>query len=222
MSIKAKAAIITGCLCILLAAGLTIYNTRDASRAEKTAQERLEELDREIAENTTRAAADTADETATGQSAQTETMEEQEMPVLLADNEGYIGILEIPSLNLRLPILSSLDYAKLRIAPCRYDGSAYQDDMILAAHNYSRHFGQIKDLQPGDIVNFTDTEGHIFSYTVQETEYLKGTDIDKMYEGDWDLTLFTCTLGGRKRVTVRCVKTNELAETNYLTNSTDF
>ncbi len=29
-------------------------------------------------------------------------------------------------------------------------------------------------------------------------------DVEEMITGDWDLTLFTCTLGGQTRVTVRC------------------
>lgn len=31
----------------------------------------------------------------------------------------------------------------------------------------------------------------------------------EMTGGDWDLTLFTCTIGGKKRITVRCTLTEE-------------
>ena len=47
---------------------------------------------------------------------------------------------------------------------------------------------------------------HCFSYTVTALEELDGTTIEAMESGDWDLTLFTCTIGGKKRVTVRCKK----------------
>ena len=43
-------------------------------------------------------------------------------------------------------------------------------------------------------------------------EELPGTAVEQMQFGDaddWDLTLFTCTLGGRSRVTVRAVKAEE-------------
>ena len=53
---------------------------------------------------------------------------------------------------------------------------------------------------------FTDTDGNIFNYTVSELEQLNPTDVREMISGDWDLTLFTCTLGGQYRVTVRCVR----------------
>jgi sortase A len=29
-------------------------------------------------------------------------------------------------------------------------------------------------------------------------------DVDAMDEGEWDFTVFTCTIGGASRVTVRC------------------
>ena len=31
-----------------------------------------------------------------------------------------------------------------------------------------------------------------------------GTDVDGMLSGGWDLSLYTCTYGGRARLTVRC------------------
>jgi sortase A len=51
-------------------------------------------------------------------------------------------------------------------------------------------------------------EGNIFSYQVSEIDQLNPADTEKMEEeseeSPWDLTLFTCTLGGSFRVTVRC------------------
>ena len=54
-------------------------------------------------------------------------------------------------------------------------------------------------------VSFTDAVGNVFLYTVAELETLGKTDVEEMQAGDWDLTLFTCTYGGKNRVTVRCV-----------------
>ena len=64
-----------------------------------------------------------------------------EMPVENVCGEEYIGVLEIPALDLELPILSEWSYPRLRVAPCRYRGSAYLNDFIIAAHNYRAHFG---------------------------------------------------------------------------------
>lgn len=132
-----------------------------------------------------------------------------EMPTQEIDGQAYIGILDIPVLELSLPVLSEWSYPNLKIAPCRYTGSAYQGDLIIAAHNYTRHFGSLKNLNIGDNVLFTDIDGNVFSYTVSELEQLAPTAIEEMQAGDWTLTLFTCTLGGQYRVAVRCVPTEQ-------------
>ena len=129
-----------------------------------------------------------------------------DMPTQEVDGRKYIGRIEIPVVEMSLPVMDSWSYENLREAPCRYKGSAYLDDLILAAHNYTRHFGPISQLVPGDEVIFTDVDGNIFRYTVADLEQLEGTDVKEMEAGDWDLTLFTCTLGGQYRVTVRCVR----------------
>lgn len=127
-----------------------------------------------------------------------------EMPEVEIGGNDYIGTLSIPALGLSLPVMSQWSYPKLRIAPCRYAGSAYQGNLILSAHNYSSHFGQIGTLQAGDRVTFTDVDGNVFLYSVAEIQILQPGDVEEMLSGGWALTLFTCTLGGRTRVTVRC------------------
>lgn len=61
-------------------------------------------------------------------------------------------------------------------------------------------------LNIGDSVNFTDMDGNVHSYRVAALETLAPEDVDGMLSGDWNLTLFTCTLGGKSRVTVRCTE----------------
>ena len=56
----------------------------------------------------------------------------------------------------------------------------------------------------GDRVTFTDVDGNVFLYSVAEIQILQPGDVEEMLSGGWALTLFTCTLGGRTRVTVRC------------------
>ena len=102
--------------------------------------------------------------------------------------------------------MDTWSYPNLKIAPNRFVGTAYAHDMIICAHNYDRHFGQIKTLEEGDEVTFTDVYGDKFIYEVSEVTILQPTDVDEMKDpDDWDLTLFTCTIGGATRVTVRCV-----------------
>ncbi len=131
---------------------------------------------------------------------------DMEMPVISVDGVKYIGEVSIPKLELELPVQKEWDYNALNKSPCRYKGSVYKDNMIIAGHNFKRHFGRLKDLTIGDFIIFTDGEGNVFNYTVAELEQVPGTAIADMEAGDWDLTLFTCTLSGTDRVTVRCVR----------------
>ena len=120
-----------------------------------------------------------------------------------------MATLVIPALGLDLPVISKWSYPALRIAPCRYMGSAYTGDLIIMAHNYDRHFGKLKNLRPDDLVTVTDMDGYVFTYKVVELEELPGTAVEDIELGIWDLTLFTCTYGGRSRIAVRCDQIEE-------------
>lgn len=137
---------------------------------------------------------------------------EMEMPETEIDGQSYIGVLRFPSLELELPIMSQWSYPKLKTAPCRYNGTAYMNNLVIAGHNYKKHFGVLKILSLGDTVEFTDCDGNRFFYTVQEVEVLDASAIDAMITGDWDLTLFTCTYGGGSRYAVRCGKKSNFDE----------
>lgn len=129
-----------------------------------------------------------------------------EMPTVEINGYLYVGTLNVPALSLDLPVLDRWDDSRLKISPCRYVGSVYQDNMIIAAHNYRSHFGRLKNLKPGDELSFTDVDGNVFNFSVAYTELLDKTAVEEMESGGWDLTLFTCTPGGAARVTIRCTR----------------
>ena len=193
--------IITGLLLIAAALFLTGFNLFDEYRAERSVDSVLQQMmlqDTSVLRE--------------GEIPDYILNPDMEMPVETIDGLDYIGTLEIPSLDLELPVLSEWNYPNLRVAPCRYVGSAYQGNLIIAAHNYPSHFGNLKHLQEGEMVRFTDVDGNRFAYQVVVRETLEPTAIDEMQseeEGTWDLTLFTCTIGGQSRVTVRCVQVEE-------------
>ena len=128
---------------------------------------------------------------------------EREMPVQTVDGRDYVGVLTIPALGLELPVLSQWDYDGLKVAPCRYSGSLYQNNLIICAHNYASHFGKLKNLRVGDTAIFTDMDENIVRFQMVARETIQPEDLEAMEAGDWDLTLFTCTVGGQTRVTIR-------------------
>lgn len=183
--------IIIGILLILTALGLACYNLWDEKRANQVRCEVLEQLEPETVK-TEEIIPDYRK------------FPEMEMPVEEINKNLYIGILEIPSLGLKFPVINEWSYPNLKISPCRYEGSVYQNNLIISAHNYQCHFGNIKTLLSGDEVKFTDLDGNIFEYIVAEMQIIDPADIEGMKSGLWDLTLFTCTYGGQDRVTIRC------------------
>lgn len=129
-----------------------------------------------------------------------------EMPVCTVNGIEYIGTLEIPALSRVLPVIAEWNNSNLKKEICRYKGSPYTGDFIIAGHNYRTHFGNLSKLAVDDYVKFTDVNGLQFSYKVLEFEKMPQTAVEHMEEGDWDLTIFTCDYSGRNRVAVRCIR----------------
>jgi sortase A len=62
----------------------------------------------------------------------------------------------------------------------------------------------LSQLQPGDVVVFTDVDGADRYYEVVLLETLPQEATLEMITSGFDLSLYTCTPGGASRVTVRC------------------
>ena len=145
-----RVCMVLGALLILAAAALLAYNKWDASRADKASQEVLGELEQTLnAAIEEKAKSDTV-------ALQPELDPTQEMTVTELNGWDYIGYLSIPSIGLELPVMSQWSYEGLKIAPGRYSGSTYADNMVVCAHNYAKHFSPIKWLTEGAQVYFTD------------------------------------------------------------------
>ena len=208
---KGNILISLGILMILGAIGLTGYNLWDANRAHEAAEKVTDQLIEKIDENVKNeeAAAPYADPNTP-------------MPVEVIDGYEYIGILEIPSEDLSLPVMKEWDYTRLKISPCRFTGSYYSDDLVICAHNFDRHLGRLLHIELGVDVYFTNVEGLTIHYIVTNRETVQPTDVELMIENtgnsetsllDWDMTLFTCNLGGQTRCAVRCSRVEDVQGT---------
>lgn len=201
---KGKSFMIIGLLLIAAAFLLCMYNIWEGKRAEKSVKDAVSYLEEKILEE--------EDSASEKEEIVPDYMlnPDMEMPIEYVNGNEYIGILNFPTLRQELAVMSEWSYSQLKISPCRYKGSAYQNNLIILAHNYPSHFGTLKNLHIGDNVTFTDVEGNVFCYQVSELEVLMPTAIEEMESGNWDLTLFTCTLEGQSRVTVRCDRTDRI------------
>lgn len=206
---------------VLMLAALSLFwkNQREERMAEDSAQEILPKLIQDIEEQATKNQKE-KEQQQTGEGQQnaendysyiaSESDDASLNPFapttkeIKIDGNTYIGYLTIPSRDLILPVMANWSYKNLRIAPCRYSGDVASNNLVIAAHNYSRHFGELSKLSIGDKVTFTGLDGVVISYEVAVVDILAPTAVIEMIEGEYDLTLFTCTYGGKSRVTVRC------------------
>ena len=182
-----KYLIILGILCILLSITLYIKNKYQELDTGKKSKEILDIIETKI-----------------NVSGKEEIKTNTEDLVLNISGYDYIGVISIPSLNIKLPIMRETDYDRLAISPCKYYGNITTNDLVLCAHDYVNQFGKISNLKEDDIVIITDVLGNNYVYKVVLTEELNPTDITNMIDSPFDLTLYTCSYGALKRITVRC------------------
>lgn len=226
MKSKGRILRIGGLLLIAAALCLTGYNVWETKEAGKTRDAVMEQLDKLLPtpEPTPRATeragtqspveAVPTEDPWEGYATPTEIVypdyvlnPKMEMPVKTIDGYDYIGVLWVEKEDLSIPILSTWDYKRLKINPCRYAGSVYENNLVLAAHNYATHFGWLYTAAIGDEVTFTDMDGNVFRYRVAEIEQLRPSERERMIESEWPLTCYTCSIGNRTRLAIRCEKT---------------
>ena len=78
------------------------------------------------------------------------------MPVVTIDGSDFVAIISIPALDLEFAVRNEWSKPGLKQSPCRYVGSVYTDDLIICAHNYTAHFGRLKELKQGDQIILVD------------------------------------------------------------------
>ena len=175
-----------GAVLILAALLLFLYNRSEDRRAGQEAESLLEDVRSSMA-------------------ADTDPEPQEELAEELTYD--YAGVIAIPNLSLELPVIDQWSYARLKVAPCRQSGAAADGDLVIAAHNYKSHFGYLDRLEPGASVIFTDMEGTVYRYAVEEIRQLEpedAEDVSSVFSSEYPLVLYTCTPGGKARVAVFC------------------
>lgn len=201
--------IILGLLLILASAGLSAANQLEDRRAQAQAQQLLQAVEARIpavkAPFSPGRPPQAAEPTQASEPVPPP-VQASEAPQADLDNLDAIGILSIEAIGLRLPVLAEESDALLKLSVCRLDGGhdPWPDRLIIAGHNYRSHFGRLKELAVGARVCFQGMSGAQYVYEVSAIEEIGGNDVDALYAGAWDITLFTCNFDGSKRLTLRC------------------
>lgn len=197
---------LVGVVLIFSALSLLVYNVIEDIQAGKASQQVMLQM-REHQE-TILLPSEASEPENTTNDTDTETVpqptESLDMKEVEIDGYNYIGYITIPSLDLELPVMSNWTYEQLKIAPCRQQGNAKTDDLVILAHNYDKHFGYLEYLSSGAEVLVTDMDGQVFRYAVDYLEKVDASNASAVLGSNHDLVLYTCTPGGNLRVVAFC------------------
>ena len=110
-----------------------------------------------------------------------------------------IATLNIPSLGIEYPILSSTSETLLKVALNKYWGANPNEvgNMVVLGHNYknSKFFGKLHQIKKGAIVKITDLSGKTLDYKVYEKYVIDPNDnscTSQLTNGQTEITLITC------------------------------
>lgn len=127
------------------------------------------------------------------------------MPQAELGGENFVGVIEVPIYNKKLPIYNKWDAKTVAKFPCRFTGSVYDGTLIVGGSDAIGHFDFMENITVGDVVRITDMTGGVFEYTVAEIEISESADADTL-ASEHALTIFARDTYTLKYVIVRCEK----------------
>ncbi len=131
------------------------------------------------------------------------------------DNSGttytYESILSIPHLGIQYPVLADTSDELLKISLNKFWGGSPNSvgNYCIVGHNYKngKMFGKLKQINTGDLVYLQDMSGKKLAYQVYDryVVYPDNTQCtSQITNGLKEMTLITCTNGGKQRLVVKC------------------
>ena len=122
------------------------------------------------------------------------------------------SILTIPSLNIKYPVLSECTTELLKISLNKFWGCNPNEvgNYCVVGHNYDGKdifFGKLNRIQNGDIVQLEDESGEKIPYKVYNKFIVDPNDVactSQITNGKREMTLITCSDGGKTRLVVKC------------------
>lgn len=123
----------------------------------------------------------------------------------------YESILSIPGLGIEYPVLTETSEELLKISINKFWGGSPNSvgNYCIVGHNYKsgKMFGKLSQINNGDIVKLTDLSGTTVEYKVYNKFVVYPEDVactSQITNGLKEMTLITCTNGGKQRLIVKC------------------
>lgn len=136
---------------------------------------------------------------------------------IFTDSKGnqysIVGIVNIPKINCRYPIIAETTDPMLKVSVCKFWGSAPNEvgNLCIIGHNYknSKFFSKVPSLIVGDIIEITDLSGRTLQYKAYDIYTVDPSDTrctSQLTQGKKEVTLITCTNDTKQRVIVKCTE----------------
>ena len=124
-----------------------------------------------------------------------------------------VSVLNIPKLGINYPVLSESTEELLKISLCKFWGPNANEvgNYCIVGHNYKnkKFFGRLSELENGDIIELTDLTGRMIKYKVYDQYIVEPEDVSctsQLTDGKKEVTLITCTNGGKQRRVIKTVE----------------
>ena len=144
-------------------------------------------------------------------------LNEVEIKKELIDIEGSVsttfkgyeveGILEIPAINIKYPIINTTNEEAMKISVTKLSGPKINEvgNYCIAGHNNrdGTMFGKTKYLKVGDSIKLTNLHNETIEYKIFQIYTVDPNDVsctNSVDENSKELTLITCTNGHKNRL----------------------
>ena len=131
---------------------------------------------------------------------------------LQATYEGYNieGIIEIPEINIKYPIIDITNEKTMKLSVTKFWGQNINEigNYTIAGHNNrdGTMFSRTKNLKVGDIIKITDLSNRTVEYKIQKIYKVDPNDVSIVESLDpmkREITLITCTNGNKNRLIIK-------------------
>ena len=120
-----------------------------------------------------------------------------------------VGTIEIPTINLKYPVLEEASKSAIEVAVAVYYGPGLNEvgNTTIVGHNYRNgtFFSNNKKLVEGDKVYITDNSGNKITYVIYKTYTTAPEDsdyLDRDTQGKREISLLTCTDDTKSRLII--------------------
>ena len=139
-----------------------------------------------------------------------ETQQSESLPELEFKGYKREGIIEIPKINIKYPIIDHTNEETMKVSITKFWGPQANEigNYTVAGHNNKdgTMFGKTKYLQIGDKIKLTNLKNETIEYEIFKIYSIDPDDVscvESVENGTREITLITCTNGHKNRLVTK-------------------